>query len=145
MPDGNNGSFRTAFAQLAANTGGINAVVVGPAAARDLQRQAAAGDRQAKILLRSLVTALIEPDWHTGEWWCGLCEHRFRELPTSFLLLVPRHRDSGVFLVVGFCHTCNTEKPIDGQRDEQIVARRFCVLQLSTKEYRNVYSCRYRR
>jgi hypothetical protein len=49
MPDGRSGSFRTTLAQLNAEAGGIDAVVVRPATARDLSRQAAAGDRRSKI------------------------------------------------------------------------------------------------
>jgi hypothetical protein len=134
--DGRSGGFRTAFAELT-GAGDINAVVIGPAAARELQKQAAAGDRQAKTLLRCLITALIEPDWHDGSWLCGRCNHVFRELPRTFLLLVPCYRDAGVFIAVGFCDACDAGKLaeiVDGQRADQIVARRFCTLEFNTKE-----------
>jgi hypothetical protein len=137
VPDEGRSGFQTAFAELA-DAGGVDAVVVGPAAARELQKQAVAGDRQAKTLLQCLITALIEPDWHDGSWLCGRCNHVFRELPRTFLLLVPRYRDA-LFIAVGFCDACDAGKlaeivSVDGQRADQIVARRFCALQLSTKE-----------
>jgi hypothetical protein len=108
VPDGGSRSFRADLDQLNAEAGGaFNAVIIDPAGARGLLIQAAFGDRQAKVLFRFFAKALAEPGWHDGSRLCGLCDHSFREPPSSFFLLLPLRDDPGVAITTGLCGSCD--------------------------------------
>jgi hypothetical protein len=106
-------SSGSAFAQFNSEAAGLfSAVIIDPAAARDLLLQAAAGDHRAAVLFRLLTAAMTEPNWCDGSRLCGPCDHEFRALPSSFLLLLP-HRDATAAVSTGLCSACDAGRPIE--------------------------------